>query len=589
MRIQHWLAAIMSLLGPMVVGSSALAQQGPAWQGQPAATGRAPVQQSAYHLPAPDPVLAQTPMVPPPFQPAFTTNNPNLLYPPGAPYGAQPWPAMSPHLGPNVMQDQTYNQNGLWLNNVIHRERRWYGDIDYVHTTFDGAGEAWIGSRPAKLDKVSDDFPFIDTWPDGGPIGAADGEPIPIGPGPYPFVFLQEDVDDFVGVATVLPPEVFPIRKTDILDDNIGADGFRVRAGYFDNDGTGLGAEFWYGFQGGDVRQYGQDKINGIPITQDLIAGVDFTGIPFNLRLDEYTNPSGGFIPFTKVGALALNDSSGIIDTLFPGAGFTGTTQKYDLLYRVEDHISGGGGDVKFFLGNVYKRPHAQIRSFTAIKYIVLDESFQFRGLDSGFHYVIDLETGDDEAPTFRPEDGEIIGPLYPLFESTLRQDVTTHLAGPEIGLRGDIGQSKGFKLWWTGAVGLLVNHTKADLRGQNIGDPTDTDDDTGFGTVFGPAFDMFSNNTKFHDTDTHTQVSPSLQIGINAEIGIFDVVPGIRRMSFFDDAKLNLGYNTQIIGQVARAADSVMWRGFPDFPSVSFDYDTFQIHQLSIGLHFER
>ncbi len=597
MRIQHWLTAIMSLLGPLVVGSTTMAQPGPAWQGQPPAGARPPIQQTAY--PQPDPVLAQTPMVPPGFQPAFSTNNPNVMYPPGTPYGAQPWPAISPHLGPNVMQDQHYNRDGMWLNEAIQRKRIWYGDIDYVHTTFDGAGESWIGSRPARLDRITDDFPWINTWPNGGPIGAGDGEPVPTGPGPYPFVFLQEDVDDFVGVATILPPEVFPIRKTDILDDNLGADGFRVRAGYFDNDGTGIGAEFWWGFQAGDVRQYGQDKINGIPITQDLIAGVNFDGVPFNLRLDEYDNVQGGYIPFTKVGALALNDSSGVIDILFPGSGFTGTTQKYDLLYRVEDTISGGGADVKFFLGHLYKRQHAQIKTFAAAKYIVIDERFQFRGLDSGFHYVIDLETGDDEAPTFRPEDGTVVGPLYPLFESTLAQDVTSHLAGPEIGLRGDIGQSKGFKLWWTGALGLLVNHERGELRGQNIGnahffntnigDPTDPGDDTGFGTIFGPAFDMFSNDTRFHDTDTHTHLSPSFQIGINAEIGIFDVVPGIRRMSFFDDAKLNVGYNTTLIGKVARASDSVHWRGFPDFPSVDFDYDTFQIHQLSIGLHFER
>lgn len=602
MRIQHWLAAITSLLGPMVVGSTALAQSGPGWQAPPVPSGRAPVQQSAYQLPAPDPVLAQAPMVPPPFQPAFPSNNPNLLYPPAAPYGAQPWPAISPHLGPNVMQDQHFNRNGLWLNEAINRDRKWYGDIDYVHTTFDGAGEAWIGSAPAKLDKVSDDFPWIDPWPDGGPIGPGGGEPVPIGPGPYPFVYLHEAVDEFsngiIGTTIIQPPEVFPIRKTDILDDNVGADGFRVRAGYFDNDGTGLGAEFWYGFQGGDIRQYGQDKINGIPITQDIIAGVDADG----LFPSEITNPTGGFIPFTKVGALALNDPSGVINEMvigLVGNGFTGTTQKYDLLYRVEDHISGGGADVKFFLGHVYKRPHAQIKSFTALKYIVIDESFQFRGLDSGFHYVVDIESDDDQAPIFRPEDGELIGPLYPLFESTLRSDVTTHLAGPEIGLRGDLGQSDGFKLWWTGAVGLLVNHEKADLRGQNIGnahffnanfgDPTTPDDDQGFGTIFGPAFDMFANDTRFHDTDTHTHISPSFQIGINAEIGLFDVLPGTRRLSFFDDAKLNLGYNTQLIGQVARAADSVRWEGFPGFPSVDIDYDTFQIHQLSIGLHFER
>ena len=598
MRIQHWLTAIMSLLGPLVVGSTTMAQPGPAWQGQPPAAGYPPVQQSAYQQP--DPTLAQTPFVPPGFQPAFSNNNPNVLYPPGTPYGAQPWPAMSPHLGPNVMQDQHFNRNGMWLNEAIQRKRIWYGDIDYVRTSFSGAGGAWIGSAPARLDRISNDFPWnVNFWPNGGPVGPADGLPIPVGPGPYPFVFLQPDEDTFPGVATILPPDVFPLRKTNILDDKLGADGFWVRAGYFNNDGTGIGAEFWWGFQSTDVRQYGQDNINGIPITQNLIAGVNLDAIPLDELPDEFENPAGGWLPFTKVGALALNDSSGVIDLLFPGAGFTGTTQKYDLLFRVQNRIYGGGADMKFFLGNLYKRPHAQIRTFAAAKFMIIDERFTFRGLDSGFHYVVNLEADDDQAPTFRPEDNTVFGPFYPLFESNLAQNVTTYLSGPEIGLRGDIGQSKGFKVWWTGAVGLLVNHERGELRGNNIGnahffntnvgDPGDPADDSGFGTIFGPAFDMRSNDTRFRDTDSQTHLSPSLQVGINAEIGIFDVIPGIRRLSFFDDAKLNLGYNNTLIGRVARASESVEWRGFPDFPSVDFNYDTFQIHQFSVGLHFER
>lgn len=596
MRMQHWATALMSLLGPLVVCTTALAQPTPTWPSSLPGDGYPYT--AAY---PPDPALSQTPMVPPVFQPAYSTNAPQMLYPPGMPADQQPWPALSPHLGPNVMQDRTFQRHGAWLNQKIFRKREWYGTIEYLHTDFEGPGESRIGSRTIEIDRVTDDFPYIDTWPDGGPI-VTDFNIVPLGPGAFPYVVMQQtEGTPFVGVAITEPEGLFPIRTTEILDDVLSAHGFRIRGGYFDNDGTGLGLEVWWGFDGDDYVQYGQDTIRGIPITQNLIAGIDLTNFPFPTTYPPDAgdfNDYGGFLLSAKVGALPLEDSSGVHELLFPATGITGSTQKYDLLYRVDIQTSAGGGNLNFFLGDIYRRPHVQIKPYTGLKYLYVDERFRFRGLDSGFHYEVDVE-GADGAPTFRPADGTIYGPLYPLFESVLNSTVISHLAGPELGVRGDLGQSKNFNVWWQGAFGLMVNHERARVKGYNIGnahyfnanfgDPTVDGDETGFGTIFGPAFDMFANDTRFDNVEAHTHVSPTFQLGINAEIGILDVIPGVRKISLFDSAKLNVGYNMLFIGLMAKAADSIRWRGFPDFPEPQIDYDTWQIHQISVGLHFER
>lgn len=603
MRMQNWATALMSLLGPLVVCSTTFAQPAPGFSTIP---GGGFVNNGGY----PDPYLAQTPMNPGVFQPQFGTNTP----PPALPPGALPYPAISPHLGPNVMQSQTFQQNGAWVNRIINRDRKWYGTLEYLHTDFEGPGGSKIGSRITPLDRITNDPPApFDPWtitvPPGGPAGGGgtgtgDGSEIFntlwIGPGAWPEVVQRSALD--TELLIVEPENLFPVqRTTDILDDVMSSNGLRLRGGYFDADGTGLQAEFWWGFTSNDAVQFGQDNVNGVPITQNMIAGFDVSGLLGSpVEIDE---AQGAFLLSARVGYLPLEDGTNLWNNGFllfdgtVGTGITGTTQRYDLLWRVDSSINAGGGNLNFFLGDLYRRPHVSIKSYTGLKYMFIDEKFGFRGLDSGFGYEVD--TGGDDggggtggtAPTFRPTDNTLVGPLYPLFESILNSTVTSHLAGPEIGVRGDLGRGGTFGLWWQGAIGMLVNHERAKVQGYNIGNAYYFN---GFDPVFAvgsisPAYDMFANDTSFDDEEQHTHVSPTLSVGINAELGILDTIPGLRRISLFDDARLNVGYNMQFIGLVARASDSIRWRGFPDFPTAQIDYDTFQMHQLSIGLHFER
>jgi len=583
MRMQNWATALMSLLGPLVVCSTTLAQ--------PPAYGPPPgmyAQGGAY----PDPYLAQAPMNPGVFQPPYATNGAQ-----GLPPSALPYPAVSPHLGPHILQSQTFQQDGNWINRILRNERKWYFTTEYLHTDFEGPGGSRIGSRPARLDRLTHDFPFpYDPWALGSTPADADSSIIPQGPGAFPY-FPQIDELGWAGVIEFdnQPNAIYPLRTTDILDDVLSSNGVRLRGGFFQGDGSGMQMEFWWAFGAHDAVQYGQDNINGIPITQELITGQS------DPQWDEYPNDFtgdfgewGGFLMNAKVGAIAYEDGGALADFFFPGTGITGLTQKYDLLFRVDTNINVGGGNLNYFLGELYHRPHASIKSYTGLKYMFVDERFGFRGLDSGFNYVVDELTGT-------PEDGEYVGPYYPLFESILNCTVTSHLAGPELGLRGDLGKGGAFAVWWQGALGLMVNHEQARVQGYNMGaayfyhtnfgDPTVIGDESGAGgaLLLGPAYDMFANDTTFDDKEQHTHISPTLNLGINAEIGILDTIPGIRRISLFDDAKLNIGYNMQFVGLMARASDSIRWQGFPLFPEAQIDYDTWQMHQLSIGLHFER
>jgi hypothetical protein len=268
---------------------------------------------------------------------------------------------------------------------------------------------------------------------------------------------------------------------------------------------------------------------------------------------------------------------------------------KYDLMYRLDYSVEAGGASANFYMGTLRRSPAGVIKPYASARYLYIDEAFAFTGLDSGFHYEIELE---EEPPTFRPDD-EVIGPLYPLFKSYLQSTVTSNLAGPELGLRGDIGGEGTLKVWWQGSFGLMANHERVRVHGNNIGnahffnanegDPTSPDDDSGFGIAFGPAFDMFANDTNFSDVETHTHVSPVLNWGLNAELDIFDTVPLLRKASLFDTAKLTLGYNLLVVGKLARPGNAVRWRGFPEFPSVLVRYDTWDAQQFSIGLNFER
>ena len=574
MRKHQRLTAFTSCLASLVMGTSLCAQS--TW-GPQGVAGRP---------------VGQAMAAPAPFQPAFSSNHPSALYPPAAPPHAYPFPDMSPHLGPNILQEQHYNRNGVWFNEIIHRERKWYGAAEAMQMHFDGPGDGYVGSAPARIRDDTLGFNgLVRTFVGGDilaqPVGEGEAGNFPssfvtMGPGAFPFPWIQIDPTTEQVILDEL--SLFPIRKVSIFEDNPSSPGFKLRAGYFNEDGTGIGLEGWYAFENSEFFQAGQDHINGIPITQNLIAGVDLSTVATPDDFDGgFTN--GLVLLNFLVGGLPLNDSSGIINTVYPDAGFTGTTQKYDLLYRLDIASEAGSAGMHFYLGNLARRKSLRAVAFATARYIYMDEYFRFRGVDSGFGYDIMIE---DDAPTFRPDD-DVFGPVYPLLDSRLQSFTTSHLAGPELGVRVDLGRSDRFNIWMQGSAGLLVNHERLQVRGENIGNAHFFNPNTVSGSLVAPPLDMFASDTRFNDVERHTHVSPTFNFGINAEMDVLGALPVIKHIPVVKDGQLTLGYTFLYIGSLARPADSINWRGYPDFPSVRTDRDSFEAHQLSAGVSFER
>jgi hypothetical protein len=461
---------------------------------------------------------------------------------------------------------------------MLQRDREYYGSLEYVQTKFDSPGSSIIGSRIAPTRRDSGGFntfaPRI--WNLANPfdtpvVGPATDSALPLGPGAFPFVWLQDGIPDFPGTA-VVGSASWPIRNASVLGD-MDTGGLRARWGFFNSDGSGMGLETWWASEGQSQFQVGQAQINGVPVTSTMVVSL------------------GGAILFAKVGALPLEENSGAIDVILPGLGFTGTTQKYDLLWRVESNMEAAGGNLYFYCEPVVRRGNMRVTPYLSGRYMFLREYFGFHGIDSGFHYEVDDELGD---ATFRPTDFDPALQLHPLLDSVLTSTVRSHLAGPEIGTRIDLGGGQRFKVWGQASLGVMAAYEQLQVQGENIGnahffssfaDPGPPLPQFGF---LSPSLDMFANDTRFNDKETHASVSPVLQWSIHTETNLREFPFG-KHLAFFGEPLLTTGFQITWIGSLARAADSVDWRGFPQFPSVNVEHTDYTIQQFDIGLEWKR
>jgi hypothetical protein len=78
------------------------------------------------------------------------------------------------------------------------------------------------------------------------------------------------------------------------------------------------------------------------------------------------------------------------------------------------------------------------------------------------------------------------------------------------------------------------------------------------------------------------------LQWSIHTETNLREFPFG-KHLAFFGEPLLTTGFQITWIGSLARAADSVDWRGFPQFPSVNVEHTDYTIQQFDIGLEWKR
>ncbi len=528
------------------------------------------------------PVLAQSPGGPgggqPMFQPAYGANDPGVLYPQGVPQGYQPYPAISPYGMGNVGFDQTFrDSNGLWFERIMNQDRQFFGSLDVTANTIAKAGDSHLGSAYIPFNEVT-----------GGPIGfviptydlgatpgtgtggggaAAGGSTLPLSQAvvdprvlPYPFLIPNNGTGTFL-----IDNNLFPIRDLSTFS-NYRSVGLEGRWGFFNEDGTGMSmGGFWTGSSTLDFTM-GEDSINGIPITQTIIAALD------------------GSLLFTQNGAIPLNWGFQSIGT---GAANLGTA-KYDLLFHYDVKSTAIGGDTNFFMSPIVQREAFKLRPLVGGRYMKINEQFAFRGIDSGFGYELtDSQVtgggggggggGTTQAATFRP-DANTIQANYDLYEATLNNSVQTQLAGPQAGLRYDFGDGDGFRMWGQSIVGLMGNQEDYHQFGNNIGDQQGL-------LAFGNGLDMLAADARFESNRTITHVSPLFEQTIMAEMKILEMVPLVRRLPGIDNTVFRLGWTATVVGDVARAGESIDWRGFPQLPSIRPGRETWWTTRWTFGV----
>jgi hypothetical protein len=490
------------------------------------------------------------------------------MWPPNTPPNFYPYPGISPYgptggfTGGALGVDQTYMSDGLWFRQFLNQHRDYHFSLEATHVRFRNPGDALIGSPHQD----------INPWRGSAPLGVPfSAEELLLGGIPEDGLgFLLADPRVFpiplVDLPIVIPTDYdafkFPIRNMGIFD-NFDSTGLFTRWGFTNQDGTGVNWNFNWQFEQDVLFQLGSDNINGIPVTEDVTAALD------------------GLNLLTKRGAIPLdNGEPGPFD---PISG-TGSTAKYDVLYRVQFRTQSGGTNLSFYSTPTIRNDWMQVKPMWGVRYTYLAERFAFRGIDSGYDYDIDDSTGDG---SFRPVAGTIIL-LYPQYEANIESTVDSHLFGPELGLRFDLGEGDSFHVWGESIAGLAFNNETLRVRGRNIGDPMYDAQLLLLQLPLLAVPRMFTNPTEFDDRDSHFHVSPIFTQSVNADIDIFDEIPVLNEWSMLQNAKFRMGWQFFLAGHVARPADSIDWKGFPLFPEVNAKYKNWYSHQFNFGVNWE-
>jgi hypothetical protein len=526
----------------------------------------------------------------PGLAPITPANHPADIWPAHTPASFKPYPEISPYYPPNIARDSTYNDRGLWFREILHRRRDFYFDLEYLLTGYAGPGNRNIGARTIRINPVTNEplGHLIHNYDLGGPATFGPGDEndeftnfqrVIVGPGvlPYPAFAESEGTDRVFHVQDFQ----FPVHTLDVINNPVDADGIRARWGYDNEDGTGLMLTGWYGGLGKDRFQRGVDNWWGNTITQELILA---------------NTPNDGQAPlFTRNGVLPLEfaegfpveitNDQGVGETSY---GLTGWSQRFDVLFQVDVETRAFGTTLNLYHEPIYKRKWVSLRPTYGARYIYIDDRFNFRGIDSGLGYTVDELTFRPSGDTvFIPTDINGL-PIDLFLEATLNSEVDTHLAGPEAGLRYDFGQSKNFSIWGQSTFAVLVNHERVKISGQNIGDPLDVFIRTEAATGTGVNFTDPDVDSTFLDDDTHTHASPLFEQSIFCQANALRYVPVINRFHILSQAQIQIGYTYTVIGQMARAGESIRWKAFPEFPFVDIDYRTWWMHNLSFGIHWD-
>ena len=537
MRTRQWLASLLSGCLTVAGGLSAYAQAPPFPQygpGNPDAVG----------------------MLPPPYNsnygtvPQSYTGMEQAGYPPDA----NAWPNVSPYMGPAM--DQTTNENGTWFN------RQFTGNRKYYFST-----EALIGSTQRGANAL---------------IGAPGVNQIPVFPGTIVDPLHNQQFVETVAVvnqpnrtvtavggggggagATGDIP-IFVAQNYYAMPDPQQSAGVRATLGWFNPDQSGFQASgFWLNtgastfFSGTGLPYNPTDAVNFPTYNQHHLRA--FSGIPL-----QGADTDGDFRP--------------------------GVVQPFDIFYRTQFETQLMGANVDWYWSALYDRSNVLIRPVGGARFVQLHERFTFDGSDSGLGYTIQGARAQAAGGVAAVGAGPPYSPLVldPAFSipnvmnSHLTSESRSLLAGPEAGLRFDVGSDR-FKVWTQSKFGLLANNTQRNLSGFNIGDA--------YYVANGRTTTVMPRNspdlTAFSSQNNSTWLSPMFEQSIFVKAPLFQFVPILNKARILNQAEFQAGYTLLVLGQIARPAQQIDWQAFPVNPRLQTDRSTYTNGTFSFGVEW--
>jgi hypothetical protein len=168
--------------------------------------------------------------------------------------------------------------------------------------------------------------------------------------------------------------------------------------------------------------------------------------------------------------------------------------------------------------------------------------------------------------------------PMVNPYESFLSNDISTHLAGPEVGFHISAGGGF-FKITAGTKFILYVNHELQHLNGENFVD-------SGSLALQNPV--PIPPRLPFNDSRSTTHVSPAFEQTVHAEMKIFEWIPWVNRMDFFKNAKLQGGLTYLDIGEISRPSETIKYNSFPYYPQLKNGRSKFSALAWDVGLQFD-
>ena len=185
---------------------------------------------------------------------------------------------------------------------------------------------------------------------------------------------------------------------------------------------------------------------------------------------------------------------------------------------------------------------------------------------------------------------GQVLSPLVldaafsipNVMDSNLTSESRSLLAGPEAGLRFDVGSDR-FKIWTQSKFGLLANNTQRTLRGFNIGDA--------YYVANGRTTTVMPRNspdlTTFGSESSSTWLSPMFEQSIFMKAPLFQYVPVLNKARILNQAEFQAGYTLLVLGQIARPAQQIDWQAYPVNPRLQTDRSTYTNGTFSFGVEW--